>query len=742
MNFNGWLIDVVPVSAGMAVWIMDTSGRSYTVTDAWRPSFFLSGSPEFEASLPDLFHRRGIPAAVSRAEKKDFFTHQPLSVLNVGFENPFHHDSLAASFMALPDVRLFNADLSLPQKYFYERGVFPLAFCSFEVEDGGLRGMTLRDSPWTLIYQLPPFRYAHFSLETTSADPNHRRRGAFVLTLGKKSGEGPTYVMDGSEEDLLLSLNRRIAEWDPDILLTDWGDSFLFPRLEFYSQRTGIPLQLSRPSTPHGRSGQAMQSLPGKSFFSYGRQLYTAGSKTLRGRLHIDQKNSFMTEHTGLDGLFEISRVGWLPIQRAARSTIGTSLTSMQLNWAFQNGYLIPLDKGQTEDFRPADDLIDADRGGLVYEPEVGWHEDVIEFDFTSMYPEIMVRNNVTPEAVNCPCCFDNKVPNSPHHICRKRMGMIPAVLGPIVEKRRLYKDLIRANHPDKAVFKRRADAFKWALVTCFGYLGFRNARFGRIEAHECVNAYSREALLKAKETAEAEGFHFLHAIVDSLWLKRSGATDDDVEQLRLKIERAVGLPLGYEGRYRWIRFCASKTNPRVGVPNRYYGAFTTGEIKVRGIELRRHDTPPFLSHLQKTLIDRMAGAKDLDGIRAMKSELDGMVEAARDRLRSGQVSPVDLAFTIQLRKEPERYVHDTLSALAAKKLAASGVKLHPGEMIQYLVTSHHDKVKDWRVMPLAFVEDTFDYDQAYYEALLEKADELCRVGFKSDLFGAVPGGL
>jgi DNA polymerase-2 len=60
-------------------------------------------------------------------------------------------------------------------------------------------------------------------------------------------------------------------------------------------------------------------------------------------------------------------------------------------------------------------------------------------------------------------------------------------------------------------------------LVTCFGYLGYRNARFGRIEAHEAVTAFGREKLLQAKEICEEEGFELLHAITDSLWIRKEG---------------------------------------------------------------------------------------------------------------------------------------------------------------------------------------------------------------------------
>jgi len=66
--------------------------------------------------------------------------------------------------------------------------------------------------------------------------------------------------------------------------------------------------------------------------------------------------------------------------------------------------------------------------------------------------------------------------------------------------------------------------AHKWLLVTCFGYLGYKNARFGRIEAHEAVTAYGRECLLRAKEAAEDLGGTVLHMYVDGLWVKKDGA--------------------------------------------------------------------------------------------------------------------------------------------------------------------------------------------------------------------------
>ena len=43
---------------------------------------------------------------------------------------------------------------------------------------------------------------------------------------------------------------------------------------------------------------------------------------------------------------------------------------------------------------------------------------------------------------------------------------------------------------------KMKQNILKWLLVTSFGYMGFNKARFGRIECHESITAYGREAML------------------------------------------------------------------------------------------------------------------------------------------------------------------------------------------------------------------------------------------------------
>jgi len=275
-----------------------------------------------------------------------------------------------------------------------------------------------------------------------------------------------------------------------------------------------------------------------------------------------------------------------------------------------------------------------------------------------------------------------------------------------------------------RAVYTARATSLKWIMVTCFGYLGFKNARFGKIEAHECVSSYGREILLQAKEIAEREGFHLVHANVDSLWLKKEGASEEEFKTVIATVAKETGFSMAFEGFYKWIRFCPAKKDARNGVPNRYFGCFQDGELKIRGIELRRHDTPPLFKTFQKELFACLQAANGVAACRDAWPDLTDIYAAYQSRIRSCSIPARELAFLSALSKDPSEYVHDTYSSIAARQLAANGISLHPGETIQYVIANAKDKVKDYRIIPLALAGNYFEYDVKKYLDLLERAFE------------------
>jgi DNA polymerase-2 len=304
--------------------------------------------------------------------------------------------------------------------------------------------------------------------------------------------------------------------------------------------------------------------------------------------------------------------------------------------------------------------MIRSDMGGMVYQPTVGLHRDVGGIDFVSMYPGIMVRFNISPEVPRAGSDLEPG-PGEP--------GIIPMMLAPILNKRLALKSaLLTLNKYDcrRPVYQALASAEKWLLVTCFGYLGYKNARFGRIEAHEAVTAYGREALLRAKEAAEDMNFEILHMYVDGLWMHKEGCkTPADFQALLAEVTDRTGLPISMDGIYRWVVFLPSRVNERVPVANRYFGVFQDGSIKVRGIEARRRDSAPFIVETQLGLLEILAKAEDADGLKDVLPKAQAFVQKQMTALRMMRVPVEKLLVSQKLSRELGEYSSPSPAAQA-----------------------------------------------------------------------------
>jgi DNA polymerase-2 len=191
-------------------------------------------------------------------------------------------------------------------------------------------------------------------------------------------------------------IERFIRQFDPDVILSDDGDTCLLPLLFSLEKKWKTSIPWHREPYPLKRP----VNQKGFSYFSYGRTYYRAPAHLFLGRWHIDRRNSFIYGESGMEGLIELARLAKIPVQRMARTSPGTAITSMQLDRAFQEGILIPWRKGEPERFKTAWDLLVADKGGLVFQPKLGIFEDVAEIDFASMYPTIMDLHNISADVV------------------------------------------------------------------------------------------------------------------------------------------------------------------------------------------------------------------------------------------------------------------------------------------------------------------------------------------------------
>lgn len=723
----GWVLDVFETSRrGLALWFLGEDGSRRRFTQPLPVTFYAAGTPARMQALGRELASQPIQLRTYTTERRDLVVNAVIPVLAIEVQQadlqPLLFQRLSRAF---PDITFYDADIHLFLRYRAQTGVFPLSYCSITFNpENVIQSIRPLDTPWDLDPPMPPLRI--LSLEP-DANPSHSDPHWMLIRYGSHTGRIPLQP----ERPFIINIASILQSYDPDILLTNWGDTWLIDHLLRLSKKWGVPLPLNRePGRGVARRGERV-------YFSYGQVIHRGRQVHLFGRVHIDRCNAMLWGDYGLDGVLELGRVTGLPLQMCARVSPGSGISAMQMTTALGMNVLVPWHKQQAEDPRSALSLFYGDQGGLVYQPTIGLHSHVGEIDFISMYPSVMVHFNISPETVGKQSPHAELIPELGMTIDRTTPGLVPLTLQPLLHKRIAFKEQmlqLPAWDPRRKRYKMCVSAHKWLLVTCFGYLGYKNARFGRIEAHQAVTAYGRETLLAAKDAAEDLGFEVLHMYVDGLWVRKPGvSTVKGFQPILDEVSARTGMPISLDGVFRWVAFLPSRRDERIPVPNRYFGVFQDGTIKIRGIEARRGDTPACISGTQMEVLKLMAGAGCAEELPGLLPQIRALLLRRLSLIQHRSLPLEEYLVTLKLSRPLAEYkAPNTPTATALAQLEAAGKSLRPGQKVRFLFTLGSPVVHAWD-LPGTF--DPMRLDLARYRVLFMRAafTLLQPLGFSED---------
>ena len=560
------------------------------------------------------------------------------------------------------DAQLFNVDVRRDQRFMAEHDIFPCGNAD--------------ESRYS-----PDFAYDLRQVEIRIHDPPARSDVCTDVELVHDRTE----LLRGTGHTVVTDLFSLIDAIDPDVILLSQADLWL-PKFRRYALKEGIIM-------PFSRNGNYRQ-MDSRSYWSYGRMEHRDAALIPDGRVLIDTDQSFVYREGGLDGVFMAARLSGLSPNLASRFTPGTLISSYEVYEAVRRGIVVPFRKADVEVVRKFADLQASDRGGMMFQPVAGVYGNVDEIDFTSMYPSIIVNCNLSPEI-----CGETDI-----------RGFLPSVLEPVVTLRRETKKRKKMSPRHAGI----DSMLKWMLVTCFGYTGYKNAKFGRIEVHEAITRRSREILMQTKDIAESMGFCVLHGIVDCLWVQGTA-----VDVLCAEVNRKTGLFAGNE-HFDWIVFLP--LNDGFGAYNRYYGRLSDGSVKVRGIAARRHDTPEYIRVMQQKMLAIMATARTTaDLVRVQAPVYRVYCNAVINLPHAGAPS-----LAISRRISRTTYAHHCIEEAAVQAYRDAGMEIAPGMKISYVVRD----ARTYRVDPEWTAER---FDLPYYRGLLEKAWKEISYAFRWD---------
>ena len=700
----GWLLDVYAEEDGITLWLLAEDGKRLHLRMDFDITLYVAG--DFSLLRQAWKYLRKKNVRLERTLRRDLFLGKR-DVMAVSTSDPANIQKLFGDLQRqFPSLDYYDVDIPITLRFIAQTNTHLLGRCRITLDGEWVQTIEPLSSPWEIDPTPMPLR-----ILTLAPECNPAVRKPKLLQV--KYNQREYSISLESPRPFLISLKADLQRIDPDLILTDYGDTWLFPLLSQWEQETGIELNLNRDQERKVLTRKA------NSYFTYGQVTYRGAQAHLFGRWHIDCKNAMSFGEYGLEGAMEQTRVTGIGVQEMARKSPGAGITAMQMLTALRNNIMVPVQKQQVEGRKTLAELIRSDHGGLIYQPIIGLHGDVAQIDFSSMYPAIMVKHNISPETVGRMAdgvSISAEQDDAPE-------GLIPKTLRPLLEKRLMLKNILSDLDPRDCrveILKARASALKWLLVVCFGYLGYKNARFGKIESHEAVTAMSRELMLQAKEVVEDMGFTVLHMYVDCLFVQQEGFhKPSDFTPLMNAIEEKTGIPISLEGVFKWVAFLASKRDARVPVPNQYFGAFQDGTLKYRGIELRQRDTTTWVRKIQLKALEILAQADSPQEFEDYVPDVVRFVEHAKMVLRSGQVPLHELIIRQRLSRAIEAYRAPSPAARAAQQLQAYGRQFAPGQSLEFLFARNKTGVHAWE---LEEALDSSKVDTKRYCRLLDQA--------------------
>ena len=647
---EGWIIDLQILNNKAIVWFRTVKGNVLRIIKEYKPWLYTPRkSLEYSIFNNDMIHVESI--------KKKIFPNNRGKFLKLTFSD------LKLYKIAKEKLKnVYDSDLLHSQKFLFKENLIPLA------------------------------KYNYYKGELKLIDHRHNVKppnlSYMFLSVNVYNGKikGFSYIFDdikdnvkGSEEYVLRELAYITQKVNPDIFLVNGNNDFLkllVSRVRIYYEYYTL-----------GRSKVNVRKL--KDY-----------RRIVSGRL-VFPFHSFMS--MGIAGLEEHCRFSMLPPNIAFRWTAGRLVDSRQCYVAYRKGYVIPPSENLNLIIRTAWEIHLYDKGGVLQTPIVGLHENVAVLDFESMFPNIIVKYNVSYETVR-----RDKVVKRPR-------GLLVGVVEPFLKRRLYFKHLKKnADEPYRSWADQRQNELKLLLVSCYGYSGNNFNRFGNPLTFEWINRISRITMSKVYKIVRLEGFKIIYSDTDSIFVKREDASKEDFEKLACRISKATKLPIKVDKIYKFLVLLPSKNNNIRGVGKRYYGRLLDGSLDYKGIELNRHYTPEYIKETQLKLIKTLLKGENTEDVYRNIDTCRKIIKEAIEELRTGRVPAEKLVLRKTLRKKEYRVL--VPHYIAARQLILN--KYTQENIIEFIYINNRHKNPMRRVQAWQLY-DGRSYDRQKYIKLL-----------------------
>lgn len=573
-----------------------------------------------------------------------------------------------------------------------------------------------------------------------------------LLTIGcvldKEDGR-ETLSIDGSEAEIIEEFQNYVQEKDPDVITGYNINGYDLPKLEERAEDIGIEeIKIGRDKGKLRKKGNRYWSANGriiadawwsvKSELNLKRETLNHVAEELLGEEKDDVDSSEIDEEwrsdaekvkkycvkdaeLALDVLKELEvlskamdmgTVAKLPVDEGLNPRTSTLVDSILIRKAEENDVGVPLTSHSGKGGKI--------KGGYVHSVEPGLYHWVSVLDFKSMYPSIIIQNNICFTTISPEGEIES--PTSARFLSPERKkGLLPVILEELMEERDEVKEKMRKSEgKEERYYRGLQNAIKVLMNSFYGVFASSFYRFTDPEIGESITAFARENIKQLIEELQEDNLKVIYSDTDSVFFQ---SPEEDLEKT---IDISKKIAEDYSREAIILEF-EKILNPFFshGKKKRYVGKVIWPEedMLVRGYELRRSDSFQAQDDALREIFEYI-----------LDDDVEGAVERAKEvikEVKDGQVGMEKLVISRTCKRFSYYKNPDSMpNVQAAKKMKELGHKFTPGMKVSWIVTNADktpQEVEPW--LPDYDIEKEADWN--YYAERIAKT--LSRV---TEVFG------
>ena len=752
LKLTFWLLDINPKiddgSIELWLWGIDTNGSRVLVIDKEVIGYFYAVVMEgFDPSkiATEIMNSYESSIVTVLIVERRFFG-KPVQAIKVYCKVATETMKLAKQLRSFEGVKeCLEDDIRVAMRYLIDNDVAPCAWHEVEAEEEGEKlGIRVdkvyvaKSTPKQLdCVDKPRLKTLSFSMISYSREgsPKPDRNPIVMISVVASDGEEKQFLSgeDKNDKPLLQEFVDYVCQFDPDIIVSfganaqDWD--YLIKRSHRLKRTFDIDRGKKEPHTSiYGHvSFTGIANVDLADFMAVFPEVKVKTLSNLANYLGVmknqsakeiedvefseywdqPQKREALTEFNLnqvrkiqscatllLDFSMELSSLVSLPLDHVMTAAVGFRVEWFLIKQTSKIGELIP--RRIEQPYLPY-------AGGLVLNPKPGLHDNIAVLDFKSMYPNIMIRYNFSPDTYLAPNETEPpagvyEAPEVGHRFRKAPPGFYKEALTYLIDVRnkiRIQMKKLNSSTVEYSILDARQKAVKIITNAAYGYAGWIGARWYIKPVAEAASAWGRYSILSATHLAEAKGLAIIYGDTDSLFL-----TNDEkkLQELKVEIGEELGLEVEVSEVYKRVFFTEAK--------KRYAGLRGDGTLDIVGLEVIRGDWAQVAKKVQEHVLEIILKEQ------SPKNAVD-YVHGVIAELRQRKVPLRDLIIWKTLTKSPEQYAIRAPHVEAAKMLKEKGWRLTAGDKVGFVVLSGKGRFYS-RVKPFQFAKiDEVDVD--YY---------------------------